>query len=201
MSEIAGVVQYEVNMLIAADYPLQDHQKQKSIKARNMKYPYLFIMLPMTLITLSCNDADNDTPKVDSIGRKADSECDHKAIESVFITMDMDSLINLSLQNDTSAYNDLMVKFALQHEDERAFYYSLLVANKFNNPRAHFEVYASLAYSCHFNGKEWLISSDEKTRNLALCHLYQSKVLGYRHAKYHIDEAQKQFGDISCACK
>jgi hypothetical protein len=166
-----------------------------------MRPLYLIIGILFTIIIPSCHDVNNAANKVDSISLGTDSAADKKEIESVFITMDMDSLIKLTLQNDTSAYNDLMVKFTLQHEDERAFYYSLLIANKFNNPRAHFEVYASLAYSCHFNGKEWLISSDEKTRNLALCHLYQANKLGYRQAKYHVQEAQKQFGDISRACK
>lgn len=97
-----------------------------------------------------------------------------------------DSLFNLAInKGDEKAYNTVSSDFILTENYKELLYYSLIVANKYNNPEAHFHVFTILSESeldKPFN------ELNSKTRNLALYYLVKSNELGYKSAKYSMDE-------------
>ena len=97
-----------------------------------------------------------------------------------------DSLFNLAIsEGDERAYNTVSSDFILTENYKELLYYSLLMANKYNNPEAHFHVFTILSESKDDKSFKDL---DSRTRNLALYHLVKSNELGYESAKYSINE-------------
>jgi len=78
-------------------------------------------------------------------------------------------------EGDTTAYYEISVDFFMDDKSEHFLYYALIMANKYNNRQANYDVYNILTYlSC--NKIETL---DSVTKNLALYHLEKAKELGY----------------------
>jgi len=95
----------------------------------------------------------------------------------------IDSAINFG---NNKAYNKV-ASYYLLDDPEGFFYYALTMANKHNNPEACFHVYYTIAYSTPKQPKEALILMDEKSRNLALYYLLKSHEMGFKSAKYQIN--------------
>jgi hypothetical protein len=97
-----------------------------------------------------------------------------------------DSLLNLAVsKGDEKAYNTAAGNFILDANYEGLLYYSLLMANKYDSPEAHFHIFLILSNPNNGQPFEQL---DDKTKNLALYHLVKSDELGYETAKYSINE-------------
>lgn len=97
-----------------------------------------------------------------------------------------DSLLNVAIsKGDEKAYNTVAGNFILDANYEGLLYYSLLMANKYNSPEAHYHIFLILSNP---NKGQLFEQLDNKTKNLALYHLVKSDELGYESAKYSIKE-------------
>lgn len=98
----------------------------------------------------------------------------------------MDSLITRAiLYGDKKAYNEVSNDYYIEGMGEDILYVSMIVADKYNNPEAHFHIYTIL------NGlrrHEYVDSLGKKTKDFALYHLLKSYELGYKDAIYEIEE-------------
>lgn len=84
-------------------------------------------------------------------------------------------LLNKALEGDTTAYYEVRLDFFLENKSNEFLYYAMHMANKYNNARAHYDIYLILTYfSC--NSVEDL---DTVTRNLVIYHLRKADELGY----------------------
>ncbi|MBC8882566.1 hypothetical protein H9X57_01585 [Flavobacterium piscinae] len=97
-----------------------------------------------------------------------------------------DSLLNVAIsKGDEKVYNTVAGNFILDANYEGLLYYSLMMANKYNSPEAHYHIFLILSNPNNGQPFEQL---DDKTKNLALYHLVKSDELGYESAKYSIKE-------------
>ena len=115
---------------------------------------------------------------------------DHDEIPSYIKRLDnkklTDSLFNLSInKGDIKAYDKVAADFILDEEYPKLFYYSLIMANKYNYNAAYFHVFVILSNSSSDMSFDKL---DKKTKNLALYYLVKANEMGYDSAKYSIDE-------------
>ncbi|NMH26467.1 hypothetical protein [Flavobacterium silvaticum] len=105
-----------------------------------------------------------------------------------------DSLFAVALNNgDEKAYNDVSANYILASNYKELFYYSIIMANKYDLPEAHYHIFVALINS---SPKQNLNLMDEKTKNLALYHLAKSHELGFASAKYSISELFGKNGKI-----
>lgn len=101
----------------------------------------------------------------------------------------IDSLINLAiLKGNEKAYNEVASYYWLEERGEEFVYVALTVANKYNNPEAHFHVYQMLN---SLRTGEKIENLDKKTRAFALYHLLKAYELGQDNAKYTVEEMFK----------
>lgn len=68
---------------------------------------------------------------------------------------------------------------------EDILYVSMIVADKYNNPEAHFHIYLTLT---HLRRGELEEGLSKKTNDFALHHLLKSHELGYEQAIFSIHE-------------
>jgi hypothetical protein len=128
----------------------------------------------------SCFDKKEQKPKIE----------DHDEVPQ-YVKMNSnikltDSLFNLAINNgDEKAYNNVAGNYILDANYQGLLYYSTIMANKYNSAEAHFHIFLILSNSN--NGKPFN-ELDDKTKNQALYHLVKSNELGYKSAKYSINE-------------
>lgn len=97
-----------------------------------------------------------------------------------------DSLFNLAIsKGDEKIYNNVAGNYILDSNYQGLLYYSTIMANRYNTPEAHFHIF--LILSNNNNGKPFN-DLDIKTKNLALYHLLKANELGFKSAKYSINE-------------
>lgn len=156
-----------------------------------MKNILIYLTLCLAILLFSCQEKKENTI-VKSPAIKKDSSVikDHDEVpsyvkikENIKIT---DSLFNLAIKNgDEMAYNSVAQDFILNEDYKGLLYCSLIMANKYNNSQAHFDIYVILVESSE---NKSLKDLDKKTKNLAMYHLIKSVELGCKSAKYEIDE-------------
>jgi hypothetical protein len=156
-----------------------------------MKYPALLLI---SIVISMCQN--HQLPKV-KIPPEEGVLLHNESIDSYHMDYKTeDSLFDLAMQNDTNAINELLGNMCLQGKDHSWFYYALRLANALNDPRACFDVYASLSLQ-HPGGMEvWLTNTDDTTRDFALYYLIKSHELGYKHCEHEIALATRLFGPL-----
>ncbi len=101
----------------------------------------------------------------------------------------MHELIDSALLNgNDKAYNEVASYYFIENMESDFFYYAFTMANKNNSAEASYHVYKIIAYSTPKDAKEALDMMDDKTRNFAMYYLLKSYEMGYKNAKYEIDE-------------
>jgi hypothetical protein len=106
-----------------------------------------------------------------------------------------DSLIHLSFSGDTLAYIELSAELFKSSRFEEALYYSLAVANEFDNSYASYNVYASFLCLTSLSEEKWLRQVNKKTRNLALYYLVSAAEKKYPSAVSHLKEVESILGE------
>jgi hypothetical protein len=162
-----------------------------------MKVKLSFITI-VAIAACSCHEKKTDsTLSLPQVKKENISSSNEVMIpESPYDSMNGDSLIKLVLNNDTNAFKDLNLKLFFQSDNQSRFYYSMLLANRLDYPRAYYEAYASLTLSTPVDQKTWLLTADSRTRNLALYFLSKSAKLGYKHAKGDVALVTELFGRL-----
>ncbi len=94
-------------------------------------------------------------------------------------------LDSIKYTGDTNSYNELSTAYFMANDLHALYYYSLLMANKYNYNRAYLDLY--LALSEPFTG-EGFEDLDSKTQKLALFYLLKSAELGNTNAKNVLEE-------------
>lgn len=97
-------------------------------------------------------------------------------------------LEKIKLTGDTNAYDELSVAYFMAGDLHSFYYYSLLMANKYNYSRAYLYLYLALSEPYTGQGFEDL---DRKTQRLALFYLLKSAELGDNNAKNVLEERFK----------
>ncbi len=98
----------------------------------------------------------------------------------------MDSLIKRAiLYGDDKAYNNVSNDYLIEDMGEDILYVSMIVADKYNNPEAHYHIYSILN---DLGNSQYVDSLGKKTKDFTLYHLLKAHELGYENAKYKIHE-------------
>lgn len=110
------------------------------------------------------------------------------SIKETEINKYSDSLKNLIIKNgDINAYQDLSKLFAPNYRIKEILFYSLFMANSYNNAQAHYYVYRSFSETPERNDVK---DMNENMKNFALYYLIRSYELGYNVE----DEIEKELG-------
>lgn len=104
------------------------------------------------------------------------------------------NLLKKSLKNgDCKSFQDVVVNKHLADDGYSIFYYSQIMANKYNCPIAYYFLAVDLdTDKGTFIGGITVWSDDEITRNMAIYNYLKAYELGYEPAKYSLE---KFFGD------
>ena len=101
-------------------------------------------------------------------------------------------------RGDSQAYNEVASYYLLENMEAELFYYSFVMANKYDNGEAAFHMYYIIANSTPGRPKEALAKMDKRTRSLALYYLLKSYERGFGDARYSVEDI---FGDKAVAPK
>ncbi|WP_428229479.1 hypothetical protein [Flavobacterium sp.] len=149
-----------------------------------MKNIFIYLSVCLTFLIFSCNEKKESTIIKPSVVKDHDERPNHEKITEN--KKASDSLLSLAIsKGDEMAYNSVAQDFIINENYKKLLYYSLIMANKYNNSQAHFDIYVILVESSE---NKSLNDLDKKTKNLAMYHLIKSVELGYKSAKYEIDE-------------
>ena len=86
-----------------------------------------------------------------------------------------------------AAYNKIAAPYLMTYRFVDLYYYSLIMANKYQCPEAYFNMYLILTHPVSTEDLR-LNSIDNNTKNLALYYLLKAKELGYTHAQFSIED-------------
>ena len=117
--------------------------------------------------------------------------CQQKKQQQVeVITMNNTRPINelkelVLLKGDTAAYDELATAYLTDKYNEEYLLYSLVMANKYNYPRAYFQVYECLTSVCELRK----MRIDEKTKALAIKYLKEGAELNERQSVIELGES------------
>ena len=96
----------------------------------------------------------------------------------------LDELKRQVIQNkDPEAYDDLLTSY-LDYDTKESFYYSLVAANRDNNPQAYYDVFSTLE-SLYSKG---LADMDADLRDIAMLYLQKSASLSHYQATDELSE-------------
>lgn len=127
------------------------------------------------LIFISCEKNKNDVINKDVIEVP-------KHINDLRDSSEIIKKLNNAVNDgNEKVYNEIAGSYILTNKYQDLLYYSLIMANKYNSAEAHYHIFLILAKN-NFN------ALDKKTKNLALFYLIRSNELGYKSAKYSVDE-------------
>ncbi len=96
--------------------------------------------------------------------------CKQKPVEVITMnnTRPIEELKQLVLmKGDTVAYNELITAFMNEKHEEENLIYSIIMAHRYNYPRAYFETYRYLIQILESYGK----TTNEKTKEMAIKYL------------------------------
>ena len=94
-------------------------------------------------------------------------------------------LINAALNGDRKSYNKLVSGFLLEENYTDALYYSIIIANKFENPEAYYNVYRSIHQESGYSFNKGL---DEMNLTFSLFFLLKAYEGKYENAKFMVNE-------------
>jgi hypothetical protein len=92
------------------------------------------------------------------------------------------------LIGNEKAYNKIASYYLINDMGEKFFFYAFLMANRHNCSEAFYNVYEIIASSFSEKPQKAIDKMDEKTKKFALFYLLKSYEMGYKRAKYQIDE-------------
>lgn len=137
-----------------------------------MKYHTIILTF---LIFISCEKNKNDVINKDVIDVP-------KHVNDLKDSSEIIKRLNNAVNDgNEKVYNDIAGSYILTNKYQDLLYYSLIMANKHNSAEAHYHVFLILT-------KDDFNALDKKTKNLALFYLIKSNELGYKSAKYSVDE-------------
>lgn len=87
---------------------------------------------------------------------------------------------------DCKAYSKIAVAYIWTYREVDAYYYSLIMANKYHCPEAYLNLYTILTHEAS-TGDMVILSEDKDTKNLAYYYLFKAKELGSTQAQHLID--------------
>ena len=125
---------------------------------RNISY---IIIIYFLLVLAACSESKTPSDVID---------------DKKYIT----ELIGNIERGDTIAYNEGFSGLRYTWPTHAFLIYSLKMANKYDYPKAYYDVYFLLSQS---NTGEYLTDMDNKTRDLALYYLLKSYEKGYSYAE------------------
>jgi hypothetical protein len=85
------------------------------------------------------------------------------------------------------AYNKIAFAYLMTYRFVDLYYYSLIMANKYQCPEAYLNMYLILTHTVSTSDLT-LFSNDNNTKNLALYYLLKAKELGLTSAEFGINE-------------
>jgi len=134
-----------------------------------MKNKYVLLIIIIAVSSVSCQQKKDQHVKV--------------------ITMNNTRPINelkelVLLKGDTAAYDELATAYLTNKYNEEYLLYSFVMANKYNYPRAYFQVYECL--TAVFELRK--IKIDEKTKTLAIKYLKEGVQLNERQSINELGE-------------
>lgn len=98
----------------------------------------------------------------------------------------LDSLLFEAIENKNfQAYDVVYSSYLWKYRDRELLYYSFIMANKHNYPKAYFNIFNTLTFPQ--NDSVGIKRLDKNTQNLALYYLLKSYELGYKDSKYTIE--------------
>jgi hypothetical protein len=139
--------------------------------------------LLLMFFLLSCNSKKHAAPvvvKSDSEVIKWDTLLSKRISPQEFGTLWKDAFG----KGDRKAYNKLSSDFTL-HTDESFLIYALMMANQNNDPVAYADVFNFIDVEYGLSNLE---GADKKTRAIAFYYLLKSYEMGFREAKYKVEE-------------
>ena len=103
-------------------------------------------------------------------------------------TLPKEELIPLVKQGDINAYDELRIYFSCKENPEELLPYALLMANKYNDTRAYFDVYYCFWYMFPETTDNLCLldSLDSTTKNIALEYLQKGAELGEINSQQHL---------------
>jgi hypothetical protein len=157
------------------------------------------LVLFLIVIFESCSsDHERSDKQVYSNGKGINSSyLDDSVYEAPIHTVDELTrlkLTALAIDGSDSAYDELTQGLILNGQEDDLFYCSLIVANKFNNREAFYNLFMILAKPIHSRSGIKFGVMDSVTSNLAFYYLFKAYELGESSSKYRIAEA---FSDTS----
>lgn len=90
-------------------------------------------------------------------------------------------------KGDFKAYNEVSNAYLLESQIYELYYYSLIMANKYQCPEAYYHLFVVMNDKVSIDGLV-LYSNDEMTKNMSFYYLLKASELGYAQAQYKIDE-------------
>ncbi|WP_367331322.1 hypothetical protein [Sphingobacterium multivorum] len=141
-----------------------------------MKYIIYVSLLLVFFFSCSQEGTKKQNPSLENVMQVNE----HRAME--------DSLWRKALnEGNFQAYNEISNNYLLNLKESELYYYSLIMANKYNCPEAYLHLYTILTKSSNFNGIE-MVSDDSTTKNLSMFYLVRAYELGDDKAKYIVDK-------------
>ena len=135
-----------------------------------------FFLLTSLFLISSCNEVSKSEP------RHKNDDAFH--IDSVISRILFQKAIN---QGDFNAYNKIANNYLLKDKYADIYYYSLIMANKYQCPEAYYHLFVIMNDRATLNGIN-LFSEDYSTKSMSLFYLLKSKELGFEKAQFDIDE-------------
>jgi hypothetical protein len=152
-----------------------------------------YISFIALVMILCCNQPTNDA----SLKKTPNSEVPKTPIRAEHPFMEhrlFDSLIDAAIERgDEKAYNNAVHTMILKNRGTQVFYYSMLMANKYDCPQACYHVYELLVDYGPQSAERMLKTMDEKTKKIALYNLLKSYELGYESSR-PIEKIHEIFG-------
>ncbi|MBI5858341.1 MAG: hypothetical protein HZB42_11925 [Sphingobacteriales bacterium] len=149
----------------------------------------ILIALLLGGLILSCNQQKKSNVsehKSDSIRLKQDTFHLSNDLEDQIGKQGIASLIDSAIERgDSMAYNKVSNYYLINQLDEEFLFPAMIMANRYKDRSAYFDVYdilTSMRYDNH------LEKMDEQTKAIALYYLLRSYELGYENAKYEVEE-------------
>jgi hypothetical protein len=136
------------------------------------------------LANVACQEVSKDTSRSDL----KDTSLSGFKIEQKVDTFNYHLIINAVNKGDTSAYESLSLDYWREEKSEDLFLVSFIVANKYDNACAYYDLYSNIVHS--YLGLD-IETLDKKTKCFALYFLLKAKEKGDERA---LSEAQEYFG-------
>jgi hypothetical protein len=151
-----------------------------------MKRSLFFLIGFLVLLSCNQNRVKSSIPIKDSSLKNVDSIKRISYSGEKFTQLELYKMIDSALdQGNRKAYNNVSNYYLINEMDELFLFPAFIMANKYHEPAAYFDVYDIL---CNQRYDSHLERIDSATRTIALYYLMKSYELGFRAAKYEVEE-------------